>query len=84
MPKSKLSAKAIAKARRQAEPPPQAVPGFERVVPFPDWCKLKGFSIQTGKRLRKAGKVRVVYLSATRIGVTESADREFMKSCESA
>jgi hypothetical protein len=81
MPKP-ISFKERARRRRQAEPKP-SVPGFERVVPFADWCKLKGFSINTGKRLRAAGKVRVVRLSTTRIGVTESADREFMKSCES-
>jgi hypothetical protein len=80
---SKLSFKARARARREALPPQQSVPGFERVMPFPEWCRYKGFSIQTGKRLRAAGKVRVVYLSATRIGVTESADREFMAACES-
>ena len=82
MPKP-ISFKERARRRRQAEPKP-SVPGFERVLPFPDWCKLKGFSIQTGKRLRAAGKVRVVHLTATRIGVTASADAEYMKSCESA
>jgi hypothetical protein len=85
MPKTKLlSFKEAARRRRQAEPAPPPTPGFERVLPFADWCRLKGFSVNTGKRLRKAGKVRVVRLSSTRVGVSESADREFMKSCESA
>jgi hypothetical protein len=85
MPKTKLlSFKAAARARRQAEPSPPPTPGFERVLPFPDWCRLKGFSVNTGKRLRKAGKIRVVRLSSTRVGVSESADREFMKACEGA
>jgi hypothetical protein len=40
--------------------------------------------MSTAKRLRAAGKIKVVRLSTTRIGVTESADAEFMKSCETA
>jgi len=53
-------------------------------MPFPEWCRYKGVSLNTGKRWRKAGKIRVVRLSANRVGVTESADREFMRACESA
>jgi hypothetical protein len=57
---------------------------FERVMPFPQWCKLKGFSLATGKRLVKAGKVRLVHLSANRKGVSESEDARYMRACESA
>jgi hypothetical protein len=78
-----ISPKRAAAARRQAEPP-QAVPGFERVMPFAEWCKHKSISLDTGKRLRAAGKIKVVKLSTSRIGVTESADAEFMKACASA
>jgi hypothetical protein len=78
-----VSFKAAAARRRQAEPQP-AVAGFEKVMPFADWCKQKSISLDTGKRLRAAGKIRVVRLSASRVGVTESADAEFMKACETA
>ena len=83
MPKP-ISFKERARRRREAQAPQPSIPGFEKVLPFATWCKLKGFSLQTGKRLRAAGKVRVVHLTATRIGVTASADAEYMKSCESA
>jgi hypothetical protein len=79
-----LPYKARARARRAAQPPPPAVPGFERTMPFPDWCRYKGFSVQTGKRLIKTGRVRITWLSPGRFGVTESADRAYMRSCESA
>lgn len=84
MAKRSISFKEAARRRREAQAPQPSVPGFEKVLPFPDWCRLKGFSVNTGKRLRKAGKIRVVRLSSTRVGVSESADAEFMKSCESA
>ena len=79
-----LSFKEAARRRREAQAPQQSVPGFERVVPFPEWCRYKGVSLNTGKRWRKAGKIKVVQLSANRVGVTASADAEFMRSCESA
>ena len=82
--KPPLPFKAAARARREAQAPQQSVPGFQRVMPFADWCRTKGFSVNTGKRLRKAGKIRVVQLSPGRVGVTESADAEFMRSCEFA
>jgi hypothetical protein len=81
---SEPSAKAIAKARREAQGPPPSVPGFERVLPFADWCRLKNFSANTGKRLIREGKVKITRLSQKRIGVSESADRQFMQACESA
>ena len=57
MPKTKpISFKAAAKRRREAQAPPPSVPGFERVMPFRDWCALKGFSVLTGQRLRKEGR----------------------------
>jgi hypothetical protein len=79
-----LPFKAAARARREAQATQGPVPGFERVMPFPDWCRLKGFSINTGKRLRAAGKIRVVRLSATRVGISASEDARFMRACESA
>jgi hypothetical protein len=64
--------------------PAQAAPirsAFERVQTFREWCAGKGISLATGKRLVAAGKVKVIHLSARRIGVTESADREYMENC---
>jgi hypothetical protein len=82
MPKpKKLSHKAIAKRRREANPPP-SIPGFERVLPLAQWLALKNLSYQTGKRLIAEGKIKITHLSQKRIGISESADREFMKACE--
>ena len=78
------SLKEAARRRREAQAPLSSVPGFERVLPFPEWCRLKGISLTSGKRLVRAGKVRVTHLSANRIGISESADRDYMKACESA
>jgi hypothetical protein len=82
--KPPLSFKEAARRRRQAQAQQQSVPEFERVLPFAQWCALKGFSENTGKRLRKAGKIKVVQLSANRVGVTASADAEYMRSLQSA
>jgi hypothetical protein len=79
-----ISFKERARRRREAEPPQQPVPGFEKVLPFSQWCRLKGFSVNTGKRLVREGRVKVIRLSQKRIGVSESADRQFMQACESA
>jgi hypothetical protein len=54
---------------------------FEKVQTFAEWCAGKRISVATGKRLRAAGKIKVVQLSPGRIGVSESADREYMKAC---
>jgi hypothetical protein len=75
------SFKAAAARRRQAEAL-AAAPNFEPVMPFRDWARLKGLSLDTAKRLRAAGKIRVVRLSSSRIGVSASADAAYMASCE--
>jgi hypothetical protein len=80
----KLSFKEAARRRRAAQPPQPSVPGFERVMLFADWCRSKSISPQTGKRLRQQGRIRVVQLSPGRVGVSASADAEFMRACESA
>jgi hypothetical protein len=84
MAKRAISFKEAARRKREAQPLPPTPQGFERVLPFPDWCRLKGISIATGKRYRKAGRIRVVRLSANRVGVTASEDARFMAACESA
>lgn len=88
-PKRAKTTKTIAKTiavipprrRRQAE---QVAKPFERVIPLQDWANSKSISLTTAKRLRSAGKLKTVQLSANRIGVTESADREYMAGLESA
>jgi predicted site-specific integrase-resolvase len=51
------------------------------VYPFLDWCKMRGFSIATGRRLIAAGKVKVTRLSTRRIGIRSDHDREYLDSC---
>jgi hypothetical protein len=55
--------------------------GFPRVIPWLQWCDLRGFSLSTGERLARAGKVKVTYLSPRRKGVREDHDREYLDSC---
>ena len=90
MPKTKpISFKAAAKRRREAQAPPPSVPGFERVMPFRDWCALKGFSVLTGQRLRKEGRISEVIASracetrAKRGRIMSYAIRCLLKSIQS-
>jgi hypothetical protein len=55
--------------------------GIPRVIPWLEWVKLRGFSVSTGERLARAGKVKVTYLSPRRKGVREDHDREYLDSC---
>ena len=59
-------------------------PAFLRVIPFNDWCKLRGFSRSTGLRIIDAGRVKVTRLSARRLGIREDHDREYLDSCARA
>jgi hypothetical protein len=61
--------------------PPAPPVGFPRVIPWLQWCELRGFSLSTGERLARAGKVKVTYLSPRRKGVREDHDREYLDSC---
>jgi len=56
-------------------------PPLLRVIPFSDWCKLRGFSEATGRRIIKSGRVKITDLSARRIGIREDHDREYLDSC---
>jgi hypothetical protein len=51
------------------------------VRPFLDWCALRGISVATGRRLAKAGKVRLTQLSQRRVGVRDDHDQEYLDSC---
>jgi predicted site-specific integrase-resolvase len=52
-----------------------------RVIPFLEWCELRGISRWTAKRLADAGKVKITQMSPNRIGVREDHDREYLDSC---
>jgi hypothetical protein len=54
---------------------------FQRVKPLAAWCRDKGFSLSTGRRLVKAGKVKLTYLSPRRVGVSEADDAAYMEAC---
>jgi hypothetical protein len=51
------------------------------VYPFRDWCKMRGISVATGRRLAAAGRVRLTQLSTRRIGVRSDHDQEYLDSC---
>jgi hypothetical protein len=54
---------------------------IRRVIPFLEWCGLSGISESTGRRLVRAGKVKITDLSPRRIGVREDHDQEYLDSC---
>jgi predicted site-specific integrase-resolvase len=55
----------------------------QRVLTFREWCEVNGFSIDTGRRLRKAGKARpFTQISDRRIGVTVGNNRKWQQSRE--
>lgn len=52
-----------------------------RVLSFPRWCELSGFSTRTGRRLIVAGKgPRIIQLSDRRIGVREDGAARWLES----
>ena len=54
-----------------------------RVMTFPQWCEINGFSIWTGQRLLKAGKGPVItQISDRRIGITVANNRAWQKARE--
>lgn len=53
----------------------------DRVLTFPQWCELNGFSVPTGQRIRNAGNgPKFVQLSPRRIGVTVGENRRWQQS----
>jgi len=57
----------------------------QRVMTFPQWCEVNGFSIWTGKRLVAAGKgPKITQISDRRIGITVGNNRRWQKSRERA
>jgi hypothetical protein len=53
----------------------------QRILSFKQWCSLNSISEATGRRLIKAGKVRIVRLSERRIGIGENDNADFQASC---
>jgi hypothetical protein len=51
------------------------------VTPFREWCKSRGMSVATGRRLAAAGKVKITHLSERIIGVRSDHDQEYLDSC---
>jgi predicted DNA-binding transcriptional regulator AlpA len=52
-----------------------------RVLPFPKWCELNGFSTRTGRRLIASGQgPKVIQLSENRIGIREDHNTEWQNS----
>jgi hypothetical protein len=76
-------AKRRARLEREATPAAELAKSYRvpRVIPWLEWCKLRGISLSTGERLQRTGKVKVTYLSERRKGVREDHDREYLESC---
>jgi len=56
-------------------------PDAYKVLSVPQWCKLNGFSIPTGKRLLKSGAgPKVIKLSLRRIGIRVMDNAEWQDS----
>jgi hypothetical protein len=53
----------------------------QRILSFKQWCALNSISEATGRRLIRAGKVRVVRLSERRIGIGELDNADFQAAC---
>jgi hypothetical protein len=51
------------------------------VYPFLDWCKMRGISVPTGRRLIAAGRVKVTQLSDRRMGIRSDHDLEYLNNC---
>jgi predicted site-specific integrase-resolvase len=43
----------------------------QRILSFKNWCSLNNISEATGRRIVRAGKIRVIQLSQRRIGIGE-------------
>jgi hypothetical protein len=49
----------------------------QRILTFKQWCALNSISEATGKRIIRAGKVRITRLSERRIGIGELDNADF-------
>ena len=69
----------VRRKRRISQTSPRST--IPRVIPWLEWCEMRGISVSTGQRLADAGKVKVTYLSPRRKGVREDHDQEYLDSC---
>ena len=53
----------------------------QKILSFKDWCQLNSISEATGRRLIRAGKVRVTRLSERRIGIGENDNADYQAAC---
>jgi hypothetical protein len=53
----------------------------QRILSFKQWCALNNISEATGRRIIRAGKVRVTQLSERRIGIGENDNAAFQARC---
>jgi hypothetical protein len=84
MTRQELAARERRKEQRRQEmlqAQASAPPAFPVVIPFEQWCQLVGCSIQTGRRLAQAGKVKITQLSGRRIGVRSDHHLEYLNAC---
>ena len=52
----------------------------QRILSFKNWCSLNNISEATGRRIIRAGKVRVTQLSERRIG-GEDDNADYQSRC---
>jgi predicted site-specific integrase-resolvase len=53
----------------------------QRILSFKYWCALNNISEATGRRIIRAGKVRVTQLSDRRIGIGEDDNADYQTRC---
>jgi hypothetical protein len=53
----------------------------QRILSFKQWCALNSISEATGRRIIRAGKVRITRLSERRIGIGEDDNADFQAAC---
>jgi predicted site-specific integrase-resolvase len=67
-----------AERRRQRK---ESLRKSQRILSFKAWCALNSISEATGRRIIRAGKVRVTQLSERRIGIGEDDNADFQARC---
>ena len=73
-----MSLREVERPNRQRKEPLRK---SQRIMSFKDWCALNNFSEATGRRIIRAGKVRVTQLSERRIGIGEDDNADFQARC---
>jgi hypothetical protein len=68
-------------ARRQQRSERERAVDGDRILTFREWCLINGFSVATGKRLRKAGRGPVITrISDRRIGIRVADNRAWQQA----